>query len=434
VQTIRLQVLRAIATTTAEITEDKFLRGSLRTQDQPNKRISEVLVYYGIRQPLKPIDEDDNYRSSLLTPDLEAAEEYNGIVNKTIKSRWIPFGGQQVAERLSNILLGRFRDPPRKIQFDTWRFAENVPTLGQGYQLGWTENQDETGLPALAPIQITRVQPQPEKFSYEAEEVLFTFRDGAGDLNDRVIVIPANINDVNLRTMHDSIFPEITDDDVSASPAVTLTCIINDNVIVGSTNTAIPAFDVGDWPVGFTPTIVINGRIQGRGGRGGNGNPTFDGSINSDGQPGGPALFTRNNIDVEYGANAEVWSGAGGGGASDTWVFYSAYPAPGGGGGAGQLPGQGGDGNNGGTPGTNGTTEAGGPGGLNIVETDDGDVHVQAGAGGGPGLPGEDGWNLFGGEFGPPLPAGGAAGAAIDGVSFVNVTSGSGDIRGGQIN
>jgi len=30
--------------------------------------------------------------------------------------------------------------------------------------------------------------------------------------------------------------------------------------------------------------------------------------------------------------------------------------------------------------------------------------------------------------------AGGAAGAAIDGASFVNVTAGPGDIRGSQIN
>jgi hypothetical protein len=38
--------------------------------------------------------------------------------------------------------------------------------------------------------------------------------------------------------------------------------------------------------------------------------------------------------------------------------------------------------------------------------------------------------NLFGFPFG----SGGAAGRAIDGVSFVTVTSGSGDIRGPQIN
>jgi hypothetical protein len=427
VQTVRLQVIRGLPTTAAEWTENVFLKGTLRTADQPNKRISEVLVYYGLRAPLKPIDEDDNYRAALLTPDLTAAIEYNGVVTKTIKSRWIPFGGAQVAERLSNILLGRYRDPPRKISFETHRFIPTTPQLGQGYQFSWTENQDQSGAQVFAPIQITRLQPAPEKYAIESEEVLFTFQEG-GDLNDRVIVIPANINNVNLRTMHDSIFPEITDDDVGASPPVTLTCIINDNVIVGSTSTANPSFDVGNWPVGFVPTLVINGRIQGRGGNGGPG--TGYGMPSGVGLPGGPALFTRHNINVEYGTDGEIWGGGGGGGGSNGFLFYSNEAAAGGGGGAGQIPGTGGAGTNGGPAGSPGTTEAGGPGATAVIDTDDDDILLNSGDGGGPGLPGEAGQQLFPGSG----PAGGAAGNAIDGVSFVTVTSGIGDVRGGTIN
>jgi hypothetical protein len=411
---MRLQVLRAVPTTAAEFDENKFLKGSLRTQDQPGKRISEVLVYYGLREPLKPIDEDDNYRAALLTPDLDAATEYNGVVTKTIKSRWIPFGGSQVAERLSNILLGRYRDPPRRLNFDTWRVAQDVPQLGQGYQLGWTENQDSSGNPVLAPIQITRLSPMPERYSLEAEEVLFTFYEsgGPGGLADRVIVISSNINNVNLRDMHDSIYPEVTVDDVSASPPVTLTVVINDNVIVGSTNTGNPAFIVGDssdWPVGFQITLQINGRIQGRGGEGAGEEGGF-----SNGQDGGAALHARFPVDVEYGANAEIWGGGGGGSASD-YVGGIEY---GGGGGAGQLPGAGGtseDGN-----GAPGTTEAGGLGA---------DPDASYGDGGGPGQDGQPG----GTSFGSPEP-GGSAGAAVDGISFVTVTSGSADVRGATIN
>jgi hypothetical protein len=421
-QTMRLQVLRAVPTTAAEFNEDKFLRGSLRTQDQPGKRISEVLVYYGLREPLKPVDEDDNYRAALLTPDPTAATEYNGIVTKTIKSRWVPFGAEQVAERLSLIQLGRYRDPPRKLSFDTWRFAADVPELGQGYQFGWTENQDSEGNAALAPIQVTRLNPMPERYGVEAEEALFTIYEGStpGGLNNRTIIITSNINNVNLRDMHDSIYPEITDDDVSASPTVTLTCIINNGVIVGSTSTSNPAFDVGDWPTGFVPKLILNGRIQGRGGNGGSAPPS------SNGLDGGPALYTRNDIDVEYGANAEIWGGGGGGfaGAGGSGGDLAGF---GGGGGAGQLPGAGGVGGTTGSPpispenGSPGTTEAGGPGSDETF----GGIAL-AGDGGGPGQDGEDA--SFGGFVG------GTAGAAIDGVSFVNVLSGSADVRGGQIN
>lgn len=408
-QTIRLQVLRSVPTTAAEFNEEKFLKGSLRTSDQPNKRISEVLVYYGLRDPVKPIDQDDNYRAALLTPDLDAASEYNGTVTRTIKSRWIPFGGAQVAERLSNILLGRYRDPPRKISFDTWRFAADVPELGQGYQLGWTENQDETGAQVLAPIQVTRLLPAPEKYSVEAEEALWTFvGDDPGSLSDRVIVIPSNINDVNLRTMHDSIYPEVTDDDVSASPAVTLTVIVNENVIVGSTSTSSPAFDVGDWPVGFQISMELRGRIQGRGGNAGNV------ASEGDGFPGGTALFSRFPIDLDISAG-EIWGGAGGGvsilNEDENAVVF------GGGGGAGQIPGSGAE-----PEGQPGTTEAGGEGATVPVVG-------AAGDGGGPGLVGGQS-NVFG--F--PAGTGGAPGAAIDGDSFVNITAGPGDIRGPQIN
>jgi hypothetical protein len=410
-QTLRLQVLRAVPTTAAEFNESKFLRGSLKTQDQPGKRISEVLVYYGLREPLKPIDEDDNYRSATLTPDLDAAAEYNGIVTRTIKSRWIPFGGAQVAERLSNILLGRYRDPPRKVQFDTWRFAEDVPELGGGYQLGWTENQDETGAQVLAPIQVTRLNPMPERFGVEAEEALFTFYEDTepGGLNNRTIIIPSNINNVNIRDMHDSIYPEVTDEDVSASPPVTLTVIINGGVIVGSTSTTSPAFDVGDWPTGFVPTLIINGRIQGKGGNGAGGQPMVQA------QSGGTALYSRNAIDVEYGAAAELWGGGGGGGATTS---LGGDDVASGGGGAGTLPGSAGEARGDGTAGTAGTSEAGGDGG---------EFFGFAGAGGDPGQPGANGLGFFNTN-------GGAAGAAIDGVSFVNVVSGSGDIRGSTIN
>jgi tail fiber adhesin Gp38 len=293
-----------------------------------------------------------------------------------------------------------------------------VPQLGQGYQLGWTENQDSSGNQVLAPIQVTRLLPAPEKFSVEAEEALFTLYEGAtpGGLNNRVIIIPSNINNVNLRDMHDSIYPEITEDDVSASPPVTLTVIINAGVIVGSTNTANPAFNVGDWPVGFGITMQINGRIQGKGGNGGD----MSGGVSLpfvtvNGFPGGTALYTRFVISVEYGANAEVWGG-GGGGASTLNDDANAVEL-GGGGGAGQLPGSGASGSSNGSP---GTTEAGGSGAVS---------DAQAGSGGGPGMAGGSA-NLFGFPFG----SGGAAGKSIDGVSFVTVTSGSGDIRGGTIN
>src|SRR5690606_27147095 len=69
---LNLRVLRAIPAAADRFTEENILERSLRVQDQPNTRLSEVLTYFALRNPLKPIDEADNYRSAVLTIDLDA--------------------------------------------------------------------------------------------------------------------------------------------------------------------------------------------------------------------------------------------------------------------------------------------------------------------------------------------------------------------------
>ena len=101
------------------------------------------------------------------------------------------------------------------------------------------------------------------------------------------------------------IFPAVSDADVGY---VTLTCIIQADVIVGCTSTGLRAFTVGDWPDGFEITIKVLGRIQGRGGNGG----SLIGFTPQNGFPGGVALYTRHDIDLEV-DEGEIWGGAGGG-------------------------------------------------------------------------------------------------------------------------
>lgn len=408
---IRLQVLRPIPTTAAKFTEETIISGSLRTREQPDTRLSDVLTYFALRNPLRPIDETDNYRSALLTVDLEAIDEYNGRANKIIHSRWIPFGARTVAQRLNNIQLGRFRDPPRRINFAVPRRDHGQITLGGGYQIGWTFNQDITGQPVFAPIQVTRLNPMPDRWEVEAEEMLFRRVDEDDpSLTDRVVIIDSNINNINLRELHDNIYPEVTG---SESPEIKVTFIIESGVIVGSTSTANPACDVGDWPPGVVPTLRIMGRIQGAGGDGGS--ATGPGPDLTSGQPGGPALYTRAPVAIEIDGGG-IWGGGGGGAPN----FPLGAEALGGGGGAGQFPGRGGEGvfDNG----RDGTTESGGPGGQGLIST--------GGRGGDPGQPGERPDDL------PPfIPVeAGDAGAAIDGISFVTFVSPEGDIRGPRIN
>jgi hypothetical protein len=354
-----------------------------------------VWTYFGLVNPLKKADDPDNYRSSAVTANLEAQDEYGAPAVKRIFASWIPAFGRQVARRVNDIQLGRFRTPPRHFTYSSFRTDPLTPVLGRGYKLQSRPLQDDTGAPDSVPIQIVRLQPTDTGFEIEADELRFTSLDD-GDLNNRVIIIDANAQDVNFREAHDSLYPPpVSGDEV--------TCIVEAGVIVGASASDTPAFTVGDWPAGVTLHLIIRGRIQGKGGD----------ATPSNGQDGGTAIYSRYAVQVDA-TGGQIWGGGGGGGCRvEASGSSSLVRRWGGGGGQGYQPGLGYVGNYG--TGQNATTETYGLG-------DSG-----GGRGGLAGQPGQPG-------LGDQFPrAGGAGGNAIDGVSFLTIT-GSPDIRGAQIN
>lgn len=402
-QLIRLQILRGIPSDAAQFVPENILEGTLQITDQPSTRLSQVWTYYAQKNPLESVEDPNNYSSAAANVDLEAETDYGTPAIKIIYSRWIPPFGRTRAERLNNLLLGRFNAPVRRFTWEVMRFSMLAePVLGGGYQVGSWPLQDATGAGELVPVQVTRVNAMADRLAVEAEEMRFVQYDPE-DLANRVITI--DVNSLNLvgRALHDALFPPLTD-----WTGITVRFRVSNGVIVGSSSTAMPAFDVGDWSdVSGAPdiTVEIIGRIQGHGGNGG---PGF--GADRDGLPGGPALYTRIAVDLEMGSG-ELWGGGGGGGGA----MDAPFPSGGGGGGAGQIPGSGGAQFNSGGVGAPGTTEAGGngPGG--------------GGNGGGPGLNGQNGTGFSGSS------AGGAAGLAIDGVSFVTIVT-PGDLRGPTAN
>lgn len=386
-QRVRLKSLRPV-TGGRVVSTDEMMADSFSFDEQPAKRASEIWTYFALRNPLSKLDDVQNYKSVLITADPAAEIEYGQPAIRKVFSRWIAVNNRPAASRLNGLLISRYRDPPRRFSFDLYRTSESA-SLGQGLQLEHWALQDADGAVLAAPVQVTSLEAEEDRYIIDAEEMLFSDFEDPDDPDtggdSRLIIIDTDSYNINLRTLHDTFYtaPETYD---------SIICIIEADVKVGSTSTSLPALDVGSWPASVDILIRVQGRIQGRGG--------------NSGSPGGTALLTTYPVTVDN--DGQIYGGGGGGGLFTTGgvtpTFY------GGGGGAGFDPGVAGGP---GFPGSPGTTEGGGEGASGL-----------GGDGGDPGQPGD-----------AASVAGGAAGNAIDGVSLVVIdTSSAGTIEGPQVN
>lgn len=430
-QLIQMNVLRGVPSVVT-FDSGNVIENTLQISEQPERRKSQVWTYYGMINPLTSLTDEANFRSVLTTVDLQKETDHGSPMIKKIYSRWIDQAGIVPAGRVNDIILSRFRDPPSLVKFRLMRYSVDTPELGGSYNVSHPILQDDEGTETPIQIQITSLRPGPAVFEVTGEQVLYS----PTEIGDRLMTFNSNINNVNLRETHDNIYPAPQSGDV-------VIAIVSAGVIVGSESTALPAMNVGDWPAGVTVEIIVEdgGRIQGAGGAGGKGGNNFTAGDEDgqDGFPGGTALYTRFAITLTLpsATGSEVWGGGGGGGGGGVrYTAGSDYTGGGGSGGAGSYPGAGGPkGSSGGYPdvfrgkdGAAGTTEAGG-----ISPSFTG---AEGGNGGGPGQSGAsgvDGWAGGGQPNSGDGGAGGAAGAAVDGHSYVTY-SGTGDIRGGQIN
>ena len=384
-QEVGMLVLRGLIYTNDFYDDNNMMAETLNVTEQPDKRLSQVHTYFGQINPITSLTDKANYRSVSKIFDTQSESDYGSAAIKEIFSRWIPNLGRAVADRLGNILISRFKDPPRRFAFSLLRNSVKEVVLANGYQLSSWPLQDDTGAEETINVQVTRMRPNADVIELEAEEVIYPVT-SAEDLTIRNIIVDANTYNLNLRDAHDLIYPTPT-------AGITVILTINSGVKVGSTVNTQRALDIGSWPVGVTIIVNCVGRIQGKGGGGVS-------AVGNEGSAGGLALYTRYAINLACPAGGQIWGGGGGGGLASYNDGSNGYYW-GGGGGAGFNVGIGGQNALAAAPGkgADGTTEAGGAG------------SGYAGAGGGPGAAGSPG--TVGGS------AGGAAGGAIDGISFI---------------
>src|SRR5690606_27958159 len=214
-------------------------KDSLSIADQPTKRLSQVWTYFGQVNPLKKVDETENYRSCAVVANLEREDDYGSPAIEKIYSRWIPEGGRAIALRIGEILIGRFGRPPRKFKLNAFRQGPVIPVAGVGCKISSWPLQDSAGSQILVPAQVTRLNAKSDYFETELEEFDFSFVDDGAP----TVIFDLDQYNVNARTIFDFFYqePESGDD---------VYFIVESGVKIGSKSTSLPAFDMGSWPAG----------------------------------------------------------------------------------------------------------------------------------------------------------------------------------------
>lgn len=415
-QQIRLQVLREIATDADTFDEDRVLDGSLTVAEQPDKRLSEVWVYYDQRDPTVPTTRDDNYAAALLEADLAKATEYGSAVVAKIQSRWI--ATESAAQRVGQIRLSRFRDPPRTFGFDLTK--GEVVDLGGGYELQWRFNTDETGAQVPAKIQVTRIVSYPDRIHVEAEEML-----ASGVITLTNIVILTDTGGLSSWT--------VPDDWNDANNSVA--CIGGGGAGGGGTGSHGGGGGGGGafsyvQNLTLTPGASVSYRV-GAGGVGSGGNGTSGGdtwfngatlaaaSIGAKGGTGGSENRTKGTGGAAASGVGSTKTSGGDGGTGG-----NAKNETGGGAGGGGAGGPNGDGASGGSVNTD-NGSGGGGGGANGGTA--GETNPQGGGGEGAGDGGENRFGFGGGTSASPTGQQGGGGRGADGTQGTGGSGGNGE-------
>jgi hypothetical protein len=214
----------------------------------------------------------------------------------------------------------------------------------------------------------------------------------------------------------------------SGSGAFWANVTINSGVYVYSNSTGTAAFDTGTLSGGFI-YITNNGYIVGKGGTGGTGAPGGGGNRGTVGAAGGLAFLAQASLNFTN--NGVIGGGGGGGGGGAAGDGDPSFGSYGGGGGGGAGLGSGGPVNLDGFVNNYGQVSNSQPGGDGGLSTAGG-----GGSGGNSAGYGNDRWGWSGGSGGGLGSAGGngaglgtsggAAGAAINGNSYITwITTGT---------
>lgn len=208
-----------------------LIADSVSWTDLADELITQVWVYYGQIDPTEKLDQGSNYATIAITadPDAEGPDRHNLRRIKTVFSRWIDATNASAAEDLGRRILDRYGNAPRQVTFRV-DAKDRYLWLGDYIRLTNRLRVDQFGKAVPVNLQIFQAEEASlgSEFRFTAQEFIPALIGGdqVVDPNERVIPITSDLLNVNLRTLHDSIFGPPTGSE-------TVTFIVREGVTIG---------------------------------------------------------------------------------------------------------------------------------------------------------------------------------------------------------
>lgn len=182
-----------------------FVSDSVNLRDLPEQLVTQVWVYYGLINYAASAKEEKNYAvREIVSTDEGQPDKQNLERIKKIYCRWIPSTNGAAAVDLGEKMIARYGAAPRQVSF-TMTGKDSDVWIGDFVKVTHRLSVDATG--AELPLNLQVMSSQQSKagieFRYVGQEFVF---EAPVDPNDRLIIIAADQLNVNLRTLHDSIY------------------------------------------------------------------------------------------------------------------------------------------------------------------------------------------------------------------------------------
>lgn len=292
------------------VDENNTMEDSFDISEQTDKRISQSWIYYGQKDVVQTLDDTSNYRRVVVDISDNFAD-YGQAAIKKVFSRWIGFDNQVAANRLSDMLIARYKIPPRVFSFDLFRSDTALPRLGAGISVQNSRLVDASGDALTISAQIISETPKEDRVSYRAEEINY---DGSADTT-KYVILDSSSSSINMRSVFDSLYGSVGSTDV-VSFIVPAGAIIRGDPF----NWAVT---VGSWPSGVTLSLTVNGTILSQ-------SVVFDWGGGFSFESVGLGITTTRAISIENnGAIIAESSSGGGAGQAINGISYVTYTGSG---------------------------------------------------------------------------------------------------------